>query len=757
MVVMNNFKTWLVLIVVIITVCMGIKAAEVSFYPSDCKTHPIRIATGQTEGTYYTVGQALRDALSKKIDRPIEVVKTSGSIENLNGVEEGTYEFGIVQSDILHSFREQRGYRHSKVIGAIYREPVYILVRNKLRLSKMDELRGKKVAIGLDGSGTQHTSEIILGIFGISLGELKPYKLTYNEIANSLAKEIIDAAFVVNLRIPDPIEPLIKNNNVYCLKINRGDLAKIASAHSNLYTLLSVKDPKDISKRFLTISVSSVLIVNPTTHEDIVLNFAKQLCDKSFRNSEFFEAYQLYWESYPFLLYREVGKSELFHRTALKYYKDKNLVGKYRLSSIGRFWFPFSLCLTLFFLFLCRRTRLIIQNNSWIWITYTLLVIISVGYFCLYFFESNIGNPDITGLPVDLLKMFLLVFKAGEVFCVTDVGRVVKIVILVASGIFVATMTAKIAAYFVGQKIWEVFKMVPKRNKLTEHVVICNWTSKIEGLIKELRSGLAEKRIIIVLTQPTSRTSDKLPDTPEYDDVYIIIGNPADDRYLQRANISSAHAILILADDEHSDTPDATSLMTLLSVRKVLSLDGNAQKKPNIIVEVLDPVYTNHMYEAGVGEVISYSDLTHKLLAQAIITPEAIGFIREILTTTDESNEVYVLSIPQEYEGLTFQELSNEIDGKYRNTSNPLTLIGIQSKEQLYINPRSEQFSKVNAGDKAVVLAWKQPSPLLGAKRGGKPMDKVQGSNIFEIGTVKVKPHVKSVDAALDDTHRTKQ
>lgn len=692
---MNSFKTLLTLVGFLVTVCTSAEAQTIS------------IATGQKAGTYYRVGQALSEG-----DSSIEVVSTNGSIENLNGVEEGTYEFGIVQSDILYSFREQQGYKRSKVIGGIYREPVYILIRNKLRLSRIDELRAKKVAIGLDDSGTQHTSEVILGIFGISLDELKPYKLTYNAIAKSLAEESIDAAFIVNLRIPEPIEPLVKNNSVYCLKIHRSDLAKIASAHSNLYTLLSAIDPKDANKRFMTISVTSVLIANPAVNKDIVLNLTKRLRDKSFRTSKFFESYELYWEPYPFLLYRKAGESNLFHKIALDYYKSDNLIIKYRLGSIARFWFSFLLCFILLLLILYRRTRLIIKNDSWIWITYALLTIIGVGYFWLYFFESNVGNPDITGSPIDLFKIFLLVFKAGEVFCVTSVGRIVKIVILIASGIFVAAMTAKVAAYFVGQKILEVFKMVPKRNKLSEHVVICNWTPKTKGVIKELRSGFIEKRVIIVLTQPTRQTSDKLPDTPEYDDVYLIIGNPADDKYLQRANISGAHAILILADDEHSDNPDATSLMTLLSVGKVLSLDGNIQKKPNIVVEVLDPIFTNHMYEAGANEVIAYSDVTHKLLAQATITPGAIEFIREILTTTDDSNEVYILSIPQEYEGLTFQEFTYKIMNKYSGTSNPLTVVGVRSGGKLYTNPRKEQFPKINAGDEAMVLAWVKPQNL---------------------------------------------
>lgn len=693
---MNSFKAWLNLVGLLTIV----------YTSAEARTHTI--ATGQTMGTYYKVGRLLSEG-----NDSIEVVPTKGSVQNLIEVVKDTYQFGIVQSDVVYYYQGIQDIEPFQVIGALYYEPIYILVRSGLHLSGIEELRGKKVAVGEDGSGTQFTSKTILGMFGISLDGLEAHKLKYDEIVSSFKKGKIDAAFIIILGIPEQIESLIKNGTVDILRISRSDLTRIASAHPNLYTLLPVIDPENINERFPTISLTSVLIAHPGVDEDIVHNLAQRLCDKSFRNSKSIEKCKQYWQSYPFVLYnRNVGKSNLIHKKAYDYYKSQNLAIKYRVASVARFWFPSLLCLSVASLLIHKRTRLKIKQNSWIWISYVLLAITVVGYFCLYLFESNIMNPDIEGSPIDLFRMFLLIFKAGEVFCVTSGGKAVRTGMLVASGVFVAAMTSRVAAYFVGQKILEVFKMNPTKQKLSEHVVICNWTSKIEGVIKELRSGFIDRRAIIVLTQPTSQTANKLPDIPEYDDVYMIIGNPADENYLQRTNISAAHAVLILADDKHSDDPDALSLMTLLSLKKVVSIENNIQQKPTVVVEVRNPVFIKHMYDAGANEVIAYSDITYKLLAQAIITPGAIGFVREILTTTDDSNEIYILGIPKEYEGLTFQELSRTINNKYRTTSNPLTLVGIRSEGQLYINPRNKQFSKVNAGDEAVVLAWIKPKNL---------------------------------------------
>ncbi len=673
----------------------------------DSVAQSVSIATGQVTGTYYKVGQALRNN-----DSTIEIISTNGSLENLKGVEQGKYDFGIAQSDILYDFLESKENQQIKTVGAIYREPVYIVVRNKLYLSSINELKNKKVAVGLTNSGTRYTSEIILGIFGLSLNELQTSALTYGEITNSLENESIDAAFIVNLTIPDQIKEIIKNKKAYCLKINKNDLIKIASARNDLYKLISVTDPLDDKKHFITISVTSVLITNSNTNRIIVLKLARQLREHSLSNSVYFENFEQYWVRYPFLIFNGFDNTNIFHETALDYYRNTNLIRKYKIHQITRFKFPVLFCLFLLLIIIFKKTRRYIKNDSRIWITYVLLVIIGVGNLALYCFESNAGNPEITGSPYDLCKMLSLVFQTGEIICITNIGQVIKVLILITSGIFIAAMTAKIAAYFVGQKILEVFNMIPNKNSLNNHIVICNWTSKIESVIRELRSDCIKKCAIVILTKPTPQTSHELPDIPEYDNVYIIVGNPADEKYLQRANIQNADSILILADTEHQENPDTVSLMILLSIRKVLSTNTNDQKKPNITVEALDPVFSAHMHEAGANEVIAYADIAHKLLAQAVITPGTIGFIREILTATDDSNEVYILEIPKEYEGVEFQEFASRIMNKHHTSENPITVIGIKSKSEIFINPKQDIYNKIHYGDEAVILAWIKPKSL---------------------------------------------
>lgn len=821
MTVMKSFKTWLVLVGLLIVGCASVQAqaseragkrksiyyrdGKVLDEPPNRNADTIKIATGQTEGTYFAIGNFLGKAVSHQFDKTIiEVVETSGSVGNLEGVEEGLYDFGIVQSDVLDFYHGREKYDKFKIVGAIYHEPVYILVRRKLRLSSIEELRGKKVAIGLAKSGTQHTSKTILGIFGISLNEVDPCEPNYVETAELLSEENIHAAFIVSAGIPKEIKDRIRENEVYIMHIGRNDLVKIASTDPYLYRLLDVNgraygsndsacdanEPQGDDKKLRTISITSVLIAKPKTDARIVHKLAGQLyefsrlCNRSYRKRQKDGGTRvidpniagLEWVDYSFQLYGERGNDKLFHETALGYYKETKLWWpRYWFDKAKRWIFPLSLVPLLIFLrSIWKKRPRWIRNLFWLCLIISIVYIYSciiVGlYILIFLFESNIDNPEITGKPFDLVKMFLLSLRFGELFALTMGGKIFRGVTQWIGGVFGIITLGKLGADFVQNKVREALKVILKNSY--KHVVICNWTPKAEGVIGELRSDAIRKkrRIIVIARADEQRQADMKSCAAEYDDVCIFPGDPTSVETFKHEdlNICAAKAVLILADDKHEDDPDIRSLKILTSISNVLGSQNKkvqkkqrkakkkrpnflvellleiwhsprrvrenrkerfqgkpSKKKPNIIVELSKPgsAMEERMREEGADKVISYADITHKLLAQAIITPSAINFVREILTVEKKSNEVYELDIEEMFQKIhsarkecTFQDFANEITNKYKKKyHNPITVIGVRSEGKLHINPKGKDFSKIYEDgtiDTAVVLAWKEPKEL---------------------------------------------
>ena len=100
---MNSFKAWLNLVGLLTIV----------YTSAEARTHTI--ATGQTMGTYYKVGRLLSEG-----NDSIEVVPTKGSVQNLIEVVKDTYQFGIVQSDVVYYYQGIQDIEPCEVIGALY-------------------------------------------------------------------------------------------------------------------------------------------------------------------------------------------------------------------------------------------------------------------------------------------------------------------------------------------------------------------------------------------------------------------------------------------------------------------------------------------------------------------------------------------------------------------------------------------------------------------------------------------------------------
>jgi hypothetical protein len=377
------------------------------------------------------------------------------------------------------------------------------------------------------------------------------------------------------------------------------------------------------------------------------------------------------------------------------------------------------------------------------------LVCIFAGYFALVAFESDAGNPDITGSGKDLVNILRDVVKLGQVACVTKYGRAAKTWMYVVSMFFGITSLGRMLIRFLDEKIRRLLKMIPWNSK--DHVVICNWTPKVKEVIRELRSlHKTDQRRVIIVARQAQQPLERLE---EYEDVYIFHGEPKDRTVLEdrRVNISLAHAALVLADDKHCEEPDATTLLILEAIKEVLDkgkgknaqdragvgagkgqsksgADGKKLERPKIVAEVAKNHFKKIIEEnSRAHKVIHSGQITGKLFAQATATPEVIDFVNEIVETTNDNNEVYILKISDVKklrkrigEECTFRGFTEEILKEYdaaekKSSENPITVIGVRPEEGLKINPKGDEFSKIKDKIKAaVVLAWQKPKrPLM--------------------------------------------
>jgi TRAP transporter TAXI family solute receptor len=160
----------------------------------------VGIITGSDKGTYYQFGLDVQK-LVKDHGFNVTVHPSKGSIDNIFAVyQRPGVQLGIVQSDVLAFVAKvqsdpvlQRIAKKTKMVFPLYNEEVHILGRRGI--ADFDDLAGKRVAVGRDGSGTYLTARLLFKLAEVTPSEMVPIDTT--EALNALKAGRVDAMFYV--------------------------------------------------------------------------------------------------------------------------------------------------------------------------------------------------------------------------------------------------------------------------------------------------------------------------------------------------------------------------------------------------------------------------------------------------------------------------------------------------------------------------------------------------------------------------------
>lgn len=177
-----------------------------------------QIGTGTTGGTYFLVGGILANAISsppgaRPCDRGgscgvpglIAVAQaTSGAVENVNLLRERRLESALVQADIAHAaalaegpFAKAKPFDGLRAIANLYTETIHLVVRADGPIKTPADLKGKRLGMGEEGSGTLVTARALLATYGLSEKAVKPLYLSPGAAGDRLVAGEADAFLIV--------------------------------------------------------------------------------------------------------------------------------------------------------------------------------------------------------------------------------------------------------------------------------------------------------------------------------------------------------------------------------------------------------------------------------------------------------------------------------------------------------------------------------------------------------------------------------
>ncbi|GAB5508909.1 MAG: TAXI family TRAP transporter solute-binding subunit [Hyphomicrobiales bacterium] len=162
------------------------------------------IGTGGVTGVYYPTGGAICRLVNqnrREHGLRCSVESTGGSIYNINTVRAGELEFGVAQSDWQYHayngtsrFDEAGAFEDLRAVFSVHPEPFTLIVPGDSEVDSFDDLAGLRVNVGNPGSGQRATMEVVMGAYGIEMGDFAvATEFQGSEMAQALCNGQIDA------------------------------------------------------------------------------------------------------------------------------------------------------------------------------------------------------------------------------------------------------------------------------------------------------------------------------------------------------------------------------------------------------------------------------------------------------------------------------------------------------------------------------------------------------------------------------------
>ena len=168
--------------------------------PAFADPTPVVISGGPAGGTFQIMTTAIQESkpVQKNTRLSIKAEPSAGSMENLRAIESGKADFGVVYAGHLYLARngllEDDPGRYEKVmaIAYLYGAPAQLIVRQGVGIHNVHDLVGKKVGVGMPGSGSHANCEQFLSHLGI-WDRITKIQMGYLDTATAFAEKKIDA------------------------------------------------------------------------------------------------------------------------------------------------------------------------------------------------------------------------------------------------------------------------------------------------------------------------------------------------------------------------------------------------------------------------------------------------------------------------------------------------------------------------------------------------------------------------------------
>jgi uncharacterized protein len=263
-----------------------------------------RIGMGSTGGTYYPVGGVIAGAISNPPgSRPCDrggscgvpgliavAQSTSGSVENAAAISVGQLESGFCQADVAYWASTGTGVYSGKgklanlsAIANLYPESLHLVVRRDAVMKSPKDLRGRRVSLDQEGSGSRVDALLVLQAYGLGLADIEVVETAPQEAADMLRDGDLDAFFMV-VGTPAPVIQDLADDSLISLVPIDGPEAAALAKHYPFFSQDSIASGTYFNVPYTpTLSVGAQWLVGANLPEEEVYDITRALWNEKTR------------------------------------------------------------------------------------------------------------------------------------------------------------------------------------------------------------------------------------------------------------------------------------------------------------------------------------------------------------------------------------------------------------------------------------------------------------------------------------------
>ncbi len=206
---------------IVVTVILAIAAWAIGRYLSPAPPKTVSMSTGAAGGAYHAYGEQYAKALAAQ-GIQLKLMPSTGSIENLQRLNDGQASVGLVQSGLGTASTDTEDDDDTtplRSLGIVSYEPVWIFSRLAGVEAGLGALKGKRVSIGVEGSGARKVALDLLAAYGLNATDVNTQAMTNSAAALALKAGQLDATIFVSSVNSPLIEALLGDPGIKLISL----------------------------------------------------------------------------------------------------------------------------------------------------------------------------------------------------------------------------------------------------------------------------------------------------------------------------------------------------------------------------------------------------------------------------------------------------------------------------------------------------------------------------------------------------------